>query len=77
MGGWVEVNAPTAPVDKPADLSEVFSGGRALSSFDLLRGIEIDERADAAVDELFDQLFPSPKRADPDAWRPGPKPHAK
>ncbi|HKX41136.1 MAG TPA: hypothetical protein VJO99_08265 [Burkholderiaceae bacterium] len=64
LGEWVDLNAP-APPPRPraraADLPEVAIGGWVVSSFDLLRGIEVDASGDTVPDELFDEFFPPKK----------------
>jgi len=65
LGEWVDLNAPAArPAasrERRADLPELGSGGWVVSSFDLLRGIEVDTSGDTLPDELFDELFPQKK----------------
>jgi len=62
LGQWVDRSAPPAPGPAPsAELPEVSTGGWIVSSFDLLRGAEVDTSGDTVPDELFDELFP-PKR---------------
>jgi hypothetical protein len=61
LGEWVDRNAPPAPRPTSADpveLPEVSTGGWIVSSFDLLRGADVDTSGDTVPDELFDQLFP-------------------
>ena len=64
LGEWVDLSAPPPPVaprERQADLPEVSSGGWVVSSFDLLRGAEVDASGDTLPDELFDELFPPKK----------------
>ena len=70
LGEWVDLSAPappapalppSAPQDRQADLPEVSVGGWVVSSFDLLRGAEVDTTGDTVPDELFDELFPPKK----------------
>jgi hypothetical protein len=71
LGEWVDLSAPPAPPVKPAaqqerpqeqpDLPEVSTGGWVMSSFDLLRGTDVDASGDTVPDELFDELFPPKK----------------
>jgi hypothetical protein len=59
LGEWVDLNAPPpSPPPRPAELPEVSTGGWIVSSFDLLRGAEVDTSGDTVPDDLFDQLFP-------------------
>jgi len=58
LGEWVDLLAPPRPAPPPAELPEVSTGGWIVSSFDLLRGAEVDTSGDTVPDELFDQLFP-------------------
>ena len=47
------------PAGPPSELPEVSTGGWIVSSFDLLRGAEVDDTSgDTVPAELFDQLFP-------------------
>ena len=46
--------APSAASD---ELPEVSTGGWIVSSFDLLRGADVDTSGDTVPDELFDLLF--------------------
>jgi hypothetical protein len=39
-------------------LPEVSTGGWIVSSFDLLRGAEVDTSGDTVPDDLYDELFP-------------------
>lgn len=61
MGEWVDPSAPPPPppaaAPSPKDLPEVSSGGWIVSSFDLLRGTDVDQSPDSVPDELFDELF--------------------
>ena len=58
-GDWVDLLA-TPPPKPPAsvELPEVSTGGWVVSSFDLLRGADVDTSGDTVPDELFDELFP-------------------
>lgn len=58
LGEWVDRHAPAPRPAPPAELPEVSIGGWIVSSFDLLRGAEVDTSGDTVPDELFDQLFP-------------------
>jgi hypothetical protein len=58
QGEWVDRNAPPPPPVPSADLPEVSSGGWVVSSFDLLRGVDVDSSGDTVPDALFDELFP-------------------
>ena len=60
-GEWVVRNsvsiaAPALPLD--AELPEVSNGGWAMSSFDLLSGVDVSEDSDTVPAELYDELFP-------------------
>ena len=67
LGEWVDLNAPPPPIppavpcERPSDLPELASGGWIVSSFDLLRGTEVDASGDTVPDELFDEFFPQEK----------------
>jgi len=58
LGEWVDLLAPPRPAPPPTELPEVSTGGWIVSSFDLLRGAEVDTSGDTVPVELFDQLFP-------------------
>jgi hypothetical protein len=58
QGEWVDRNAPPPPAGPPSELPEVSTGGWIVSSFDLLRGAEVDASGDTVPAELFDVLFP-------------------
>ncbi len=61
LGEFVDPSAPP-PASAPSDLPEAsFSGGWIVSSFELLHGADVSEGTDTVPDELFDELFPSPK----------------
>lgn len=71
-GKWVDPNsassaAPALPLD--SELPEVSHGGWAMSSFDLLSGIDISEDSDTVPADLYDELFPAP--APGERHRPG------
>ena len=61
LGEWIDRMAPPPrppPSPAPSDeLPEVSTGGWIVSSFDLLRGADVDTSGDTVPDELFDQLF--------------------
>ena len=57
LGEWVDRNAPPPSRPPPSELPEVSTGGWIVSSFDLLRGADVDTSGDTVPDELFDQLF--------------------
>jgi len=66
LGEWVDRTAPPPPSPAPPqELPEVSTGGWIVSSFDLLRGAEVDASGDTVPDELFDQLFPPKNKPDP------------
>lgn len=63
MGEWVDPNTPPPapkkkavppPADRPHDTT--FTS----SSFDLLKGVEVQDSGDTVPDELFDELFGRP-----------------
>lgn len=61
LGEWVDRSAPPprpAPTTTPTELPEVSTGGWIVSSFDLLRGADVDTSGDTVPDDLFDELFP-------------------
>lgn len=61
LGEWVDRSAPPPPrpaATTPTELPEVSTGGWIVSSFDLLRGADVDTSGDTVPDELFDELFP-------------------
>jgi len=59
QGEWIDREAPPPPAPAPpSELPEVSTGGWVVSSFDLLRGADVDTSGDTVPDELFDQLFP-------------------
>ena len=60
MGEWVDASRHDEPAASP--LPEVSSGGWVMSSFDLLQGSDISEVEDTIPGELFDELFPDPKK---------------
>lgn len=67
QGEWVDPRAPAAARPESAaggELPEVSTGGWIVSSFDLLRGADVDTSGDTVPDDLFDELFPSHKPAD-------------
>jgi hypothetical protein len=60
LGEWVDRSAPPprpAPTTS-SELPEVSTGGWIVSSFDLLRGADVDTSGDTVPAELFDELFP-------------------
>lgn len=64
LGEWVDPDAPAPPPaagPSTGELPEVSTGGWIVSSFDLLRGAEVDSSGDTVPDELFDELFPAYK----------------
>jgi hypothetical protein len=63
-GSWVDPSEREHAAPSPV-LIEVGSGSRVMSSFDLLRGADIDEdaNADTIPAQLFDELFGPPKQA--------------
>ncbi len=65
MGEWVD--ASRNDESAPSALPEVSSGGWVMSSYDLLQGSDTSEVEDTIPGELFDELFPAPKKdvADP------------
>lgn len=66
LGEWVDRLAPKPPSPPPpTELPEVSTGGWIVSSFDLLRGAEVDTSGDTVPDELFDELFPPKNGTDP------------
>ena len=71
LGEWVDLNAPPPPrpVPRPqqGEHPEAAGGGWIMSSFDLLRGTEVDASGDTVPDDLFDELFPPNKE---DGTRP-------
>ena len=58
QGEWVDRLAPPPSPPPPTELPEVSTGGWIVSSFDLLRGADVDTSGDTVPDELFDELFP-------------------
>lgn len=62
QGEWVDLLAQPRPKPPrpapPAELPEVSTGGWVVSSFDLLRGADVDTSGDTVPDDLFDELFP-------------------
>ena len=58
LGEWVDLNAPAPSPPPSAELPEVSTGGWIVSSFDLLRGAEVDTSGDTVPDDLFDEFFP-------------------
>jgi hypothetical protein len=69
LGEWVDRNLPqpkpAPPAPPTSELPEVSTGGWIVSSFDLLRGTEVDTSGDTVPAELFDQLFPPKNGTDP------------
>ena len=62
LGEWVDPKAPPPPSpERTNELPEVSTGGWIVSSFDLLRGTDVDASGDTVPAELFDLLFPPPK----------------
>ena len=54
-GTWVDPSEkPAGPGANPSD---VINGGWVMSSYDLLIGLEVCERKDAELGELFDRFF--------------------
>jgi hypothetical protein len=71
LGEWVDPTLPAKPPKQEPpeeDLPEVSSGRWMRSSFDLLNGVDVDDSPNTVPDELFDELFPSP-RHDPKSPR--------
>lgn len=67
MGEWVDLDARTPPPAAAPDvLPEVTTGGWVVSSFDLLKGTDVDDGPNTVPDDLFDELFGNP------ATRPAP-----
>jgi hypothetical protein len=62
LGEWVDRSARPPSPPPQTELPEVSTGGWIVSSFDLLRGAEVDTSGDTVPDELFDQLFPPTDR---------------
>jgi hypothetical protein len=60
-GGWVDAQAVTEPLptvaDKAAEAPDITFGGWVMSSFDLLKGLEVSDGHGTVPAELFDQLF--------------------
>lgn len=65
LGEWVDPKAPPPISEAPSELPEVSTGGWIVSSFDLLRGTEVDTSGDTVPAELFDLLFPPKNGAGP------------
>jgi hypothetical protein len=62
MGGFVEAaDRKKRPVAAPAP--EVTSGGWVESSFELLRGADVEEVSDTIPADLLDLLFSDPKKS--------------
>ena len=64
MGEWVDASRHDEPAS--SSLPEVSSGGWVMSSYDLLQGSDISEVEDTIPGELFDELFPDPKKVSGD-----------
>ena len=58
LGEFVDPDAQTPPVSvKSLDISQP---GWAISSFELMRGVDISEDPETVPADLFDQLFKNP-----------------
>lgn len=59
LGEWVDAGAPLEPAEAVTPTES--ASGWVVSSFDLLKGAEVQEQdPDTIPDDLFDQLFGAP-----------------
>lgn len=63
LGEWVDPNLPQPPTPKP-EHGEEAPGGWRRSTYDLLKGVEIDDNPNTVPDDLFDELF-GPDKSEP------------
>jgi hypothetical protein len=71
-GGWVDVDAAQSRQgpNEVADAPDITFGGWVMSSFDLLKGLEVSDGHATVPADLFDQLFaPHADGAEPSADR--------
>jgi len=58
LGEFIDPDAQSAPI--PIKTPDVAQPGWAISSFELMRGVDISEDPETVPAELFDQLFKKP-----------------
>lgn len=72
LGEWVDPNLPPPPkpehTDEPHEPHEM-PGGWRRSTYDLLKGVDIDDNPNTVPDDLFDELFGPGSGSDPKAPR--------
>jgi hypothetical protein len=56
LGEWVDPNLPPPPPPEREHADEA-PGGWRRSTYDLLKGVEIDDNPNTVPDDLFDELF--------------------
>lgn len=56
LGEWVDPSLPPPTPPRP-DPHDVESAGWRRSTYDLLKGVEVDDGPNTVPDDLFDELF--------------------
>lgn len=64
LGEWVDPSLPPPAPPPPDDPVEVERRGWRRSTYDLLKGVDIDDNPNTVPDDLFDELF-GPGKDDP------------
>lgn len=65
LGEWVDPNLPPSPKPDPDhEHADETPGGWRRSTYDLLKGVDIDDSPDTVPDDLFDELF-GPSKSEP------------
>ncbi|MET0335532.1 MAG: hypothetical protein ABW190_14770 [Rhizobacter sp.] len=59
LGEWVDPNLPPPAPPKP-EHTDADDGVWRRSTYDLLKGVEVDDNPNTVPDDLFDELFGDP-----------------
>jgi hypothetical protein len=65
LGEWVDPNLPPEPPRKPPSEGDDEDRGWRRSTYDLLKGVDIDDNPNTVPDDLFDELFGAPEPKPP------------
>ncbi|MBX3619260.1 MAG: hypothetical protein KF891_04615 [Rhizobacter sp.] len=64
LGEWVDPSLPPPPPPAPDEPADLERRGWRRSTYDLLKGVDIDDNPNTVPDDLFDELF-GPSKDDP------------